>query len=71
MATMVGKGDYRRFGRCWWDARADKDEIVRQFTGGRTDAPAPDDGGRVRQDVADDGRHCGGERRALLRKWRN
>lgn len=72
MATMVGKGDYRRF---WALLKgmpgAEKDEIVWQFTGGRTThlhLMTEDEYGRMLRMM--DG-IVAGERRALLRKWRS
>ena len=72
MATMDGKGDYRRF---WALLKgmpgAEKDEIVWQFTGGRTThlhLMTEDEYGRMLRMM--DG-IVAGERRALLRKWRS
>lgn len=71
MATMEGKGDYRRF---WALLRempgAEKDEIVLQFTGGRTThlhLMTEDEYRRMLRMM--DG-IVAGERRELLRKWR-
>lgn len=71
MATMVGKGDYRRFWALLRDMPgADKDEIVWQFTGGRTThlhLMTEDEYRRMLRMM--DG-IVAGERRELLRKWR-
>lgn len=72
MATMVGKGDYRRFWALLRDMPgADKDEIVWQFTGGRTThlhLMTEDEYRRMLRMM--DG-IVAGERRELLRKWRS
>ena len=71
MATMVGKGDYRRFWALLRDMPgADKDEIVWQFTGGRTThlhLMTEDEYRRMLRMM--DG-IVAGERRELLRKRR-
>ena len=68
---MVGKGDYRRFWALLRDMPgADKDEIVWQFTGGRTThlhLMTEDEYRRMLRMM--DG-IVAGERRELLRKWR-
>lgn len=72
MATMEGKGDYRRFWALLRDMPgADKDEIVWQFTGGRTThlhLMTEDEYRRMLRMM--DG-IVAGERRELLRKWRS